>query len=183
MSIFAVPINTVSTLTPGIIINSATLTPVISTRPYTNVYSTIYPYPSIITAPLYNTSIYYDGIGDNPFVEHKINTELRYKFLDKYLHEDYPDILRMLKSSGGEIIVLSSEEADKNDISKDTDKILEDKIDFIGSKILTYTKNKKILLSIINKNTGIKYYDLPHNVHYVKKEQAKYVKSKLKEMK
>ena len=89
----------------------------------------------------------------------------------------------MLKSSGGEIIVLSSEEADKNDISKDTDKILEDKIDFIGSKILTYTKNKKILLSIINKNTGIKYYDLPHNVHYVKKEQAKYVKSKLKEMK
>jgi len=185
MSIFTYPIVSTSTvLTPSVVVDSvvspiiAPLSPIITTRPYLSVY------PSVVTNPFpYNTAFYYDsGVGDNPFTQHEINRELRYKFLDKYLHEDYPDILRMLKVSNGVVKVLSSSEAEKNDISKDTESILEDKVDYIGSKILTSSKNKKILNSITNKNAGIKYYDLPHNAYYVKKEQAKYVKKKLKEM-
>lgn len=179
MSIFVNPyVSTVSTITPSIVSPiMAPLSPIISTRPYLSVY------PSIVVNPYNRGSFYYDsGVGDNPHTQHEINKELRYKFLDKYLHEDYSDILRMLKVSNGEVKVLSSAEAEKNDISKDTDSILEDKIDFIGNKILTFSKNKKILHSITNKNAGIKYYDLPHNTYYVKKEQAKYVKRKLKEM-
>lgn len=168
--------NVTTSLVDSITTPILTPAPILST-PYVGVY------PSVITYP-YNTNIaYYDsGIGDNPYAQYEINKELRYKFLDKYLHEDYPDILRMLKSTNGNITILSTSETEKNDISKDTDDILEDKIDFIGSKILTYAKNQKILNTIVNKNAGIKFYDLPHNTYYVKKEQAKYVKKKLRQM-
>mgnify|MGYP006084817411 CR=1 FL=1 len=192
MSIFTNPIlNTTSVLTPSVVVNSVMtpyftplspyftpLSPIITTRPYLSVY------PSVVTNPYpYNNSFYYDsGVGENPHTQHEINNDIRYKFLDKYLHEDYPEILRMLKVSNGTVHVLSSSEAEKNDISKDTDSILEDKVDFIGSDILTYYKNQKILYSIVHKYSGIKFYDLPHNTYYVKKEQAKYVKKKLKEM-
>jgi hypothetical protein len=170
-------LTTSSVLTPGVTTVVSPLSPIVTTNPYLSIY------PSVAINPYHTGSYYYDsGIGDNPHAQHLINKELRYKFLDKYLHEDYPDILRMLKSTNGVVKVLSSSETEKNDISNDTDSILEDKIDFIGNTILTYSKNKKILHSITNKNAGIKYYDLPHNTYYVKKEQAKYVKRKLKEM-
>lgn len=188
MNIFTLPISTVSTITPNYIVDSLSpMSPVMYTSPiiYNNQYinTPTYTTPFYTNPLIYNTPYYYDsGIGDNPFIQHEINKDLRYKFLDKYLHEDYPEILRMLKSINGVITVLSKEDSEKNDIGKDTESILEDKIDFIGSKILTYEKNQKILYSIVHKNAGVKYYDLPHNTYYVKKEQAKYVKNKLKEM-
>lgn len=125
---------------------------------------------------------YYDsGIGENPLAQYETNRDLRYKFLDKWLYEDYPDILRMMKVEGNKVIVLSKSDAEKNDISKDTESDLEKKSDFIGMEILTLSKNKKILNMLCMKN-NMKYYDLPHNEHYVRKAQAKYVKRKLLEM-
>jgi hypothetical protein len=125
---------------------------------------------------------YYDsGIGENPFAQHQTNEDLRYKFLDKWLVEDYQDILKMLRVDGNSVKVLSKDDSDKNDISKDSVKVIEQKIDFIGYEILTLHKNKKILDALCAKN-NLKYYDLPHNSYFVKKAQAKYVKSKLEEM-
>lgn len=128
-----------------------------------------------------NSLFYYDSIGDNPLATHKINTDLRYKFLDKWLHRDHSDILKMLRVDNGSVKVLSKSEAEKNDISKDSEKDLEKKSDFIGSEILTLGKNKKILTALCHKN-NIRYYDLPHNEHYVSKSQARYVRRKLAEM-
>jgi hypothetical protein len=68
-----------------------------------------------------------------------------------------------------------------NDISKDSVEDLEKKSDFIGSEILTLSKNFKLLNAFVMKN-NLKWYDLPHNEHYVRKEQAKYVEKKLDEM-
>lgn len=125
---------------------------------------------------------YYDsGIGENPIARHDTNTDLRYKFLDKWLVEDYQDILKMLRVDGNSVKVLSKDDSDKNDISKDSVKDIEQKIDFIGYEILTLHKNGKILDALCAKN-NLKYYDLPHNSFFVKKAQAKYVKSKLEEM-
>lgn len=128
-----------------------------------------------------NNLFYYDSIGDNPLAIHKINTDLRYKFLDKWLHKDHSDILKMLKVENGSIKVLSKSETEKNDISKDSEKDLEKKSDYIGNEILTLGKNKKILWALCQKN-NIRYYDLPHNEHYVSKSQARYVRRKLGEM-
>lgn len=185
MSIFTYSPSTVSVLTPSVVVDSVVspiispVSPIIVSKPYLSVYPSVAI--STYTYPGYSSAFYYDsGIGDNPYTQHEINKDLRYKFLDKYLHEDYPEILRMLKYSDGSVSVLSKNEAEKNDISKDTESVHREKVDFIGSKILTYSKNQKILQSIVNKNAGIKFYDLPHNSHYVKKEQAKYIMKKLK---
>jgi len=128
-----------------------------------------------------NNLFYYDSIGNNPLAVHKINTDLRYKFLDKWLHKDHSDILKMLRVDNGSVKVLSKSETEKNDIGKDSEKDLEKKSDYIGTEILTLGKNKKILWALCQKN-NIRYYDLPHNEHYVSKSQARYVRRKLGEM-
>lgn len=125
---------------------------------------------------------YYDsGIGENPIAIHETNKDLRYKFLDKWVYDDYPDILRKLKIDKNQVEVLSKEEEKSNSIDKDTVSELEKKSDYIGYEILTLSKNKKILEAILRKNS-LKWFDLPHNEYYVRKEQAKYVKKKLEDM-
>lgn len=125
---------------------------------------------------------YYDsGIGSNPLAQHETNVELRYKFLDSWLYDDFPDILRMLQVVNGSVRVVSPNEENNNNIANDTEKDLELKSDFIGMNILTLSKNKKLLSKFLEKN-NLRWYDLVHNEHYVKKEQGKYVKNKLKEM-
>lgn len=153
-------------------------------------YSNI-PTVDLVTG-LYNTTTTYDpsklyyydsGIGVNPLARHETNIDMRYKFLDKWLYnESNQDILKMLKVEGNSVKVLSKSDAENNDISKDSEDDLYKKSDFIGNEILTLGKNGKILDAICRKNPHLKYYDLPHNNKYVARQQAKYIKNKLKEM-
>ncbi|VBB17953.1 hypothetical protein YASMINEVIRUS_416 [Yasminevirus sp. GU-2018] len=125
---------------------------------------------------------YYDsGIGENPVAQNETNMDLRYKFLDKWLYENYPEILKKLKVDGNNVRVASKNEEASNDISKDSESDLEKKSDFVGSTILTLGKNKKILDTLCTKN-NLKYYDLPHNEHFVRKAQGRYVLKHLEEM-
>ncbi len=112
---------------------------------------------------------------------HETNKELRYRFLDRQLWKrEYSDILMMLKIDNGDVRVLSEADAKNNDISKDTEQDVRKKVDYIGSHILTLSKNKKILDAIITKNPHMRYYDLTHNKKVVYHEQAKRVRHKLK---
>jgi len=145
-------------------------------------------YPRVVTglgvASIFQPSsaYYYDsGIGENPIAQHDTNIDLRYRFLDKWIYKFFPDILRMLKIDNNNIRVLSEDATKNNDISKDSESDLEKKSDFIGSEILTLSKNRKILNALVNKN-NLKWYDLPHNKMFVMKAQGKYVKKKLEEM-
>lgn len=135
--------------------------------------------------PLYgpNVTYYYDsGIGESSLAQHETNVDLRYNFLDKWIYRDFPEILRRLKVVDDRVVVLSEDEASKNDISKDSEGVLAKKSDFIGYEILTLSKNRKILDKILYE-TGLRYFDLPHYESIVKRAQAKYVKRKLSEMK
>lgn len=138
-----------------------------------------------LTTVLRPQGYYYDydsGIGENPLARHQVNEDLRYRFLDKWLYENYQDILRRLKVSDNKNVkVLSKEDAEQNDISKDSEEILQAKSDFIGYNVLTYSKNMKLLIAMCQKN-NIKFYDLPHNHSHVRHEQAKYVKKHLDQM-
>jgi len=152
----------------------------------TVVTTTTRPFVSNVTSLINPASMYYydSGIGENPLAQHETNQDLRYKFLDKWLYEDHDaciQILKMLKVVDGRVKVLSKSEAKNNDISKDSEKDLELKADFIGFEILSLSKNRKILDTLIIKN-NLKWYDLPHNESYVRKAQAKYVLSKLEDM-
>jgi hypothetical protein len=140
--------------------------------------------PNLYAPNLYapTSTYYYDsGIGENPLAIHDTNKDIRYKFLDKWLFEDYPEIIRMLKISNSTVSVVSKSEVNTNDISKDSDSDLEKKSDYIGLNVLSLSKNKKILDTFCRKN-NMKYYDIPHNEHFVKKAQAKYILKKLKEI-
>jgi hypothetical protein len=188
MDFFAYPTST--TITPlspttSVIVEDI-ITPIIPARSFV---STTLNFPRAVTrfglSTIFQPSsaFYYDsGIGENPIAQHETNEDLRYEFLDKWIYDDFPEILRMLKVQGDTVKVLSASEAKNNDISKDSEKDLEKKSDFIGSEILTLSKSRKVLQAFVDKHSHIKWYDLPHNKHYVKKEQGKYVKRKLEEM-
>ena len=125
---------------------------------------------------------YYDsGLGDSQLSRYEVSKDLRYKFLDKWLYEDFPDILRVLKVEGDNVRVLSKDEAQKNDISKASESDLEKMSDFVGHTILTLRKNRKILDAFCEKN-NVPNFDLHNNLHYVKKAQGKYILKKLEGM-
>lgn len=139
---------------------------------------TIFPtvYPSAVSGPYV-----YDAIGDNPIAFSKVNRNMRYLFLDKWLYRDFPQILKMLKITDGSVSVISKNDEASNDISTDSQDDLQAKSDFIGENILTSSKNKKILYKLM-KTKLLKIYDMDHNPQIVKKAQKKYVIDKLKEM-
>ena len=123
---------------------------------------------------------YDSGIGSNEWPRHQVNVEMRDSFFKKIL--EFSEVLHLLKIVNGAVtVVSSSEEAQQNDISKDTVKDLEQKKEYIRYNILTLHKNRKLLDTICYKNK-LNNYDLPHNKYAVLHEQKKYVIRKLKEM-
>ena len=183
----AVPYQTTTTLSPlsptTTLVVEDTVTQIIPVKPLATTYPKVLTPYGIATSISPAGAYYYDssGIGENPLAQHETNVDMRYKFLDKWLYEDFPEILKMLKVTNDNTIVLSEKESKDNDISKDNEATLEKKSDFIGNEILTLSKNLKILRALVTKN-NLKFYDLPYNESYVKKAQARYVKAKLEDM-
>lgn len=167
------PSTTVSTLVPNYAVVNSVLSPIIPNPFYKQYTSSILYGPNLIT--------YDSGIGESDLAIHETNHYLRYKFLDKWIFTDFPNLLKLLEVKNGKVIVVSADDAAKNDIAKDSEENLIKKTDYIGNEILTLSKNLKILKSLVRK-TKMKFYELPHHKHAVKKTQAKYVKKKLNEL-
>lgn len=196
---FATPTSTHYTpLSPASMLFSEDIvTPIIPSNSFFSSYQPVYRNPLLIPRVVTGLDVgmgvrnlytptsgyYYDsGIGENPLAKYETNKDLRFKFLDKWLFEDYSDIVRMLKVDGSMVTVLDKTDAEKNDISKDSETDLERKSDYIGREILTLRKNEKILDALCMKN-NLKYFDLSHNEYFVRKAQSKYILKKLEEMK
>lgn len=133
-------------------------------------------YPSLVSGPYF-----YDAIGNNPIVEHNVNRQMRYKFLDKWLYKDFPEILKMMKVDNGTVRVISKDEERNNDTSKDSVSDNQAKSDYIAHNVLTANKNRKILIELKRKHV-IKIFDMNINTHFVKRAQKKYVIKKLNEL-
>lgn len=172
---YAVPTSTTYTplnSTPSVFVNGY-VNPILPIKPILSPYV----YTQTVLHP--TRPFYYDsGVGENPVVQYNTNENLRYQFLDTWLYEEYPKLLKKLKVNDSKVYVVSVSEEKDNNIGNDTESVLEKKSDFIGREILTLSKNRKILEAMMLKN-NLKWYDLPHNKHYVMHEQAKYVKRKL----
>lgn len=125
--------------------------------------------------------VYDSGIGDNPLARMDTINYFRYKFLDKWLYSHSSDLLKHLKMYNNEAVVIKSQdEVKNNDVTKDSEKVLLAKSDFIGDNILTKRKVEKILDTIVYEN-NMKWYDLPYNEEVVKRAFSKYIKRKLSE--
>jgi hypothetical protein len=152
---------------------------------YSNYSNLNYPnvnFPNFLNSVMNPSSSafqYHDtGVEDSALSNHKTNKHMRYRFLDDSLIHDNKDILSMLKVDGDTVKPTSEKEEGTIGSSEDVKK----KIDYIGTEILDTKKNMKILKEIIDKNEHLRFYQLPKNLDYVFSTQAKYVKSKIREL-
>ena len=139
-------------------------------------YPSIDPYVSYA----YATRPIKPSVGETPYARDQINMYIRSKFLDKWIYDNYPELFAYLRIENEKCVVISRESARKNDISKDTQKELKQKIEFIRNNILTISKSNKILTAFSKKN-NVPFFEIPHQKEYIKKAIAKYVKLKLKQ--
>lgn len=124
-----------------------------------------------VEKPLYSPLVYsklsnipafeFDPANDNNYlVQKQITKYLQYKFLDKWIYEDFPELFKFVKIKSA-----------KND--------LEQKADYIEENILTTDKTRKILKKIMFEN-DLRWYELPYFESLVKKTFAHYIRKKLK---
>jgi hypothetical protein len=120
------------------------------------------------------------GLHDNPMAQVQIIDYIHYKFLDKWLFDDFSKLLKYLKVSNNRVnVVKNKNEYKSNDVTNDSKKTNEQKADFIEDEILDKKSTKQILIKLINENS-IKWYELPHNETLVKHAIKQYVKKELK---
>ena len=121
------------------------------------------------------------GINDNYMVQRDITRAIMYKTLDKWLYDDFPNVLKYLVvEKNGEVrLVKSEQEKENNKISSDSVDDLEAKSDYIGNNILKESAVREILNRIM-RETGLKWYELPHREQLLKDVIEKYLKKKLR---
>lgn len=164
----SIPLSPVSTVSQSIIRNNDQLT-------------VVTPIGPIITPVRPSYMIDIDtGMDNNYYVQRDVTKYLLYKTLDKWIFDEFPSILKYLVVDKDHVkIVKSEEEKDKNDISKNTSKENEMKVDWIEENILGEDEMKDILKKIMME-LGLKWYDLPHRETLVMEVVEKYLKKKLR---
>lgn len=120
------------------------------------------------------------GINDNYIVQRDVTRAIMYKVLDKWLYDDFPNILKYLVVEKDAVrLVKSEQEKENNKVSSNTVSELEAKSDYIGDNILTESAMREILVRIM-RETGLKWYELPHREQLLKDVVEKYLKKKLR---
>jgi len=121
------------------------------------------------------------GLHDNPMAQMQILDYIHYKFLDKWLYNDFPKLLKYLKVNNDGVVrvVKNKNEYKNNNVDDDSKKINQRKSDFIEDEFLSKNKTRKVLIKLINENS-IKWYELPHNETLVKHAIRHYIKKELK---
>lgn len=141
-----------------------------------------YGVPTVTVSTVISPSEIDSGLNDNPMAQVQIRDYIHYKFLDKWLFEDFSKILKYLKVNGGKVsVVKNKNERDSNDVGKSSKADNELKADFIEDNVLDKDRTRKILIKILEENT-IKWYELPHNETVVKHVMGHYVKKELEKL-
>ena len=135
---------------------------------------------NLVSGPRYLVDVD-TGINDNYIVQRDVTLSIMYKALDKWLYNDFPNVLKYLivDKSGDVRVVKSKQEKDNNKVSSDSVDDLESKSDYIGENILTERSIRDILIRIM-RELGLKWYELPHREQLLKDVIEKYIKKKLK---
>jgi hypothetical protein len=164
----APPITTVSAVTQSVIVNNDPLTVVTPIGPV------LYNLPNRYVVDVDT------GMNDNYIVQRDVTLSIMYKALDKWLYDDFPNVLKYLVVDKGQVrVVKSMQEKENNKVSNDSVSDLERKSDYIGDNILTERSTRDILIRIM-RELGLKWYELPHREQLLKDVIEKYIKKKLK---
>jgi hypothetical protein len=141
---------------------------------------------------LYNIPVLTTSSRDGEFngksiysIQKKITKHLYYKFLDKWMYDDYAYLLKYLKMHNGHVVpVLNKDEYKEARLSKMDRKEVKDKITFIEKYIFKLADMRHLLIKIINK-LDIQWTDLTktsYNKKVVRELSAQYVKRQLKKL-
>jgi hypothetical protein len=164
----APPITTVSAVSQSVIVNNDPLTVVTPIGPV------LYNVPNRYVVDIDT------GMNDNYIVQRDVTLSIMYKALDKWLYNDFPNVLKYLVVDKGSVrVVKSMNEKENNKVSNDSVSDLEKKSDYIGDNILTERSTREILIRIM-RELGLKWYELPHREQLLKDVIEKYIKKKLK---
>jgi hypothetical protein len=157
---------------------TTTLSPTLST-------SIIGITPNNISLLAVKPTVYVDidtGLNDSYIVQKDVTKYFMFKTLDKWIYTEFPSVLKYLIYKDGKVsLVKNIKNKEGNDVSKDGEKALEAKADYIENKILSESKTRSILIRIM-KELGIKWFELPYRENLVKEVMERYLKKKLKKM-
>jgi hypothetical protein len=141
--------------------------------------------PSNLSLLAVKPTVYVDidtGLNDSYIVQKDVTKYFMFKTLDKWIFTEFPSVLKYLVYKDGKVsLVKNIKSKETNDVSKDSEKVLEAKADYIENKILSESKTRAILIRIM-KELGIKWFELPYRENLVKEVMERYLKKKLKKM-
>lgn len=158
--------------------------------PYTPMSNSIIGYAGIGTGSVNllgvkPASFYIDidtGMNDSLLVQKEITRYFKFKTLDKWIFTDFSSILKYLTYKDDKVYLISKlDNKNDTDISKDSNKVLSAKKEYIEENILTESKTREILIKIMNESP-IKWYELTLYENLVKDVIEKYLKTKFKKM-
>jgi hypothetical protein len=141
--------------------------------------------PNALSMLAVKPTVYVDidtGLNDSYVVQKDVTKYFMYKTLDKWIFHDFPSVLKYLVYRDGKVSLIKKL-ADKegNEVSKDSEKALEAKADFIEDKILDESRTREILIRIM-RELGLKWFELPYREGLVKEVMERFLKKKLKKM-
>ena len=174
-----------TTVSPGLSINS--ISPLTTYTPMSN---SIVGFGGIGTGPVSllgvrPSSFYVDidtGLNDSYVVQKDVTKYFMYKTLDKWIYQDFPSVLKYLVYRDGKVSLIKKlADKENNEVSKDSEKALEAKADFIEEKILDESRTREILIRIM-RELGLKWFELPYREGLVKEVMERFLKKKLKKM-
>ena len=141
--------------------------------------------PTNVSLLAVKPTVYVDidtGLNDSYVVQKDVTKYFMFKTLDKWIFTEFPSVLKYLVYKDGKVTLIKNiKNKDTNDVSKDSEKALEAKADYIENKILSESKTRAILIRIM-KELGLKWFELPYRENLVKEVMERYLKKKLKKM-
>jgi hypothetical protein len=141
--------------------------------------------PNALSMLAVKPTVYVDidtGLNDSYVVQKDVTKYFMYKALDKWIYNDFPSVLKYLVYKDGKVSLIKKlSDKENNEVSKDSEKALEAKADFIEDKILNESRTREILIRIM-RELGLKWFELPYREGLVKEVMERFLKKKLKKM-
>ncbi len=150
-----------------------------SNRAFSNALDVINSRPVIITQPS-NINNLYSGLNNDKNIQKTVTKYYYYKIIDKWIYKDLFPILAFIDSQSNKIqLIKDIKDYDIEKLNKDSDDIIEKKVDYLENILLTKDMVKYVLQKICSKN-NINWYDLNKYERKIKKIFYKYLRDKLK---
>ncbi|CAH6421433.1 Hypothetical protein KVN_LOCUS263 [uncultured virus] len=111
---------------------------------------------------------FYEDLNQDPKVQRNLTKIYYYKVLDEWLWEDFPEIFGYLTYQNGKVDLINNlNQYDPTASEKDSEQILNKKVDFLGKFFLTKSIMVKILKKFITE-TNTNWIDLSKNEFFLK---------------